>query len=255
MTQLTDIEKELFKVSIANKFRTNWTYYDKNNNLCTLTNDRRTIKIKNDVIEVNKWYKKLAEKNYANTISVDEIKNELVYIKKSEELKKKSFELTDYINNEIGNYNGCTSYDIIWFNKKDKKDSLSENYIKITIDIHKYEIRVFNYDQNKDIITTSKNLKAFLKLNKSKILKIIKENKKLHKVKMQRYKKINKEQKLKERIEIELEKETSTKGHDATRKVGSRVESATIYIQRPLKERYETQAQKPFHVKYPWESL
>lgn len=252
MTQLTEIEKELFKVSIANKFRTNWTYYDENNNLCTLTNDRRTIKIKDNVIEVNKWYKKLSEKKYANTISIDEIKNELVYIKKSEELTKKSFKLTEYINNEIGDYNGRTSYDIIWFYKK---DSLSENYIKITIDIHKYEIRVFNYDQNKDIITTSKNLKAFLKLNKYKILKIIQENKKLHKVKMQRRKKIKEEQKSKERIEIALEKETSAKGHDATRKVGSRVESATIYTQRSLKERYETQAQKPFNIKYPWESL
>lgn len=275
MVPLTETEKELFKVkfSIANKNHINvysWIYYDENNDLCSLTNDRGNIIIKNKTIDVNKWYKNIIDKRYSMNIKLDE--KELAYIKKSEELTKKTFELTEYINNEIGDYTGRTSYEIIWFHKKVKSENCSENYLKITIDIQKYQIRVFNYNENKDIITTPKNLKAFLKLNKSKILKIIQENKKLYTVKMERYQKTNKkikeEQKLKEYIELEKHFypngssilrpkvfETKINEHDATRKVGSRVKSSSIYIKKSLKERYEIQAQKPFPVKYPWESL
>ena len=46
------------------------------------------------------------------------------------------------------------------------------------------------------------------------------------------------------------------KTKDSTRKVGSKNKNHSLYItSTSLKERYETQACKPFPVKYPWDVI
>lgn len=253
MSQInTEIEKELFDLSYANK---HWIYYNKNDDLCVLTNEKCEFMIKNKLIKNYAYFIKLVNKHITN--KVHDIKDEVEYIKKSQYLYNKSNEIIEYISKEICRNYGLTTFEAVWLIKNNDR-----NYLKITIDMYKFVIKLTYYEDtlsndiidSKEIIISSKKLKTFLNFNKSKILQVIKNNNKINKVKMEKNKRINFEKLLQERKQ-KLINITHNKHHDATRKVGSKSKYNDIYIERSLKERYETQACKPFPTKYPWDSL
>lgn len=245
MSQInTEIEKQLFELnhSFANK---HWVYYNKNNDLCVLTNQKGEFMIKDSMnnslklIKNDTYFIKFVDKRVTDRIYMNEIKNELEYIKKSQDLYNKSNEIIKHISKEICKNYSLTTFEAVWLIKNNDK-----NYLKITVDMYKFIIKLTNYDsKDTEIIISPKKLKTFLNLNKSKILQVIKDNNKLHKVKMEKNKRIEFEKLLQQKKEKELELITS---HDATRKVGSRVKNQQIYIKKSLKERYEIQACKPF---------
>lgn len=249
-----EIEKQLFELnhSVSNNGKIvlySWVYYNKDDDLCILTNEKGkfTVKSKSKLIEIDTYFIKLVDKRICDRIY--DIKDELKYIKNSQDLYNKSNEIIKYISSEINDFNyGLTTFEAIWLIKNNNK-----NYLKITIDLYKFIIKLTNYQDEFDteIIITSKNLKTFLNLNKSKILQVIKNNNKLHKVRMEKNKRNDYEKHLQEIKQNQLNAITP---HDATRKVGSRVKEPQIYIKKSLKERYEIQAQKPFPTKYPWDT-
>ncbi len=248
-----EIEKQLFEMnySSANKQKIllySWVYYNKNNDLCILTNEKGKFIVKDKLIDIDNYYIKLVDKHKTERIYINEIKNELEYIKKSQDLYNKSNEIIKYLSKEICKNYGLTTFEVVWLIKNNDK-----NYLKITIDLYKFIIKLTNYQSEFDteIIISSKQLKTFLNANKSKILQVIKNNNKLHKVKMEKNKRNDYEKQLEEIKQNQLNAITH---HDATRKVGSKVKESSIYIKKSLKERYEIQACKPFPEKYPWES-
>lgn len=235
----SEIEKQLFELSSANK---RWVYYNNNDDLCVLSNDKNEFMIKGKLIKTDAYFIKFVDKRVTERIYMNEIKDELEYIKKSQDLYNKSNEIIKHIKHiskEICKNYALTTFEAVWLIKNNDK-----NYLKITVDMYKFIIKLTNYDsKDTEIIISPKKLKTFLNLNKSKILQVIKDNNKLHKVKMEKNKRNEFEKLLQQKKEKELELITS---HDATRKVGSRVKNPQIYIIKSLKERYEIQACKPF---------
>jgi len=259
---IDETDKKLLecKYSIANKLNVNiysWVYYNRNDELCILSNDKGNFSINQrssqDIkskltpqvtnVTVDTYLLRLVSKRVSIRLYKNEIKNELEYIKKSDILYDKSKDLIEYISSQIGSYSMCNLFETVWFFK---------NYLRITIDMHKFIIKIHDLNNNKEIIACPKKLKEFLTLNKSKILKIVKNNIKLHKVKMDNNKRVqfNIELKLKETEELEKD----DLSHDATRKVGSKVKEPQIYIKKTLKERYEIQSQKLYPTKYSWDN-
>lgn len=248
------IIKDLFEINhnIINKNNciiSSWVYYNKENKLCTLSNEKADFYIKNKLVNIDRYYLKFIDIKKTIIITINEIENEIRLIKQSNVSFNKSNELITYISNEIGSYNGLNTFETIWFFRDCK---LKSNYLKIIIDKYKFTVKIFDYTTNKEFLVTPKNIKVFLKLNKTKILTIIRNNKKIYKVKMEKLEKQKYEKKIKQ-LEINDKLPPKINQH-ATRKVGSRVLSSNIYINRSLKERYETQACKPFPTNFKWES-
>jgi len=253
-----EIEKQLFEInySSANKQKIllySWVYYNKNNVLCILTNEKGKFMVKHKsedkLVEIDSYFIKLVDKHKTERIYINEIKDELEYIKISQDLYNKSSNIIKYISSEIKDcYYGLTIFEAVWLIKNNDK-----NYLKITIDLYKFIIKLTNYQDefHTEIIISSKQLKTFLNANKSKILQVIKNNNKLHKVKIEKNKKNDYKKQLEEIKQNQLNAITH---HDATRKVGSKVKNPQIYIKKSLKERYEIQACKPFPEKYPWDA-
>jgi hypothetical protein len=259
MSQInTEIEKQLFELNYSSanndkKVLYSWVYYNKNDDLCVLTNEKSEFMIKDrmnnslKLIKNDAYFIKFVDKHITERIYY--IKDELEYIKKSQDLYNKSNEMIKHISKEICKNYSLTIFDTVWLIKNNDK-----NYLKISIDMYKFIIKLTNYQSEFDteIIISPKKLKTFLNLNKSRILQVIKDNNKLHKVKMAKNKKNSFEKQLQE---LQEKKENSHEliiSHDATRKVGSRFKNQKIYIKKSLKERYETQACKPFPEKYLW---
>ena len=243
------IIKDLFEIShnIINKNNciiSSWIYYNKKNKLCTLSNEKADFNIKNKLVNFDRYYLKFID--IKKIITINEIENEIKLIKQSNLSFNKSNELITYISNEIGPYNGLNTFETTWFFRNCK---LKSNYLKIMIDKYKFTIKIFDYTTNKEFLVTPKNLKIFLTLNKTKILTIIRNNNKIYKVKMEKqiYEKKIKQLEIDDKLPPKI-------NQDATRKVGSRVLSSNIYINRSLKERYETQACKPFPTNFKWDS-
>lgn len=178
----TEIEKQLFELSSANK---HWVYYNKNDDLCVLSNDKNEFMIKGKLIKTDAYFIKFVDKRVTERIYMNEIKDELEYIKKSQDLYNKSNEIIKHISKEICKNHGLTTFEAVWLIKNNDK-----NYLKITVDMYKFIIKLTNYQSEFDteIIISPKKLKTFLNLNKSKILQVIKDNNKLHKVKMEKNK-------------------------------------------------------------------
>jgi len=256
MSQInTEIEKQLFELNHSSAYNGkvvlySWVYYNKNDDLCILTNEKGKFTMNNSLklIDIDSFYIKFVDKHVTERVYINEIKDELEYIKKSQDLYNKSNEIIKYLSKEICKNYGLTTFEVVWLIKNNDK-----NYLKITFDMYKFIIKLTNYQSEFDteIITSPKKLKTFLNLNKSKILQVIKDNNKLHKVKMDKNERNEFEKLLQQRKEKELELITS---HDATRKVGSIVKNPQIYIIKSLKERYEIQACKPFPEKYSWDA-
>ena len=249
----TDIEKQLFelKYCIANKLNIivySWIYYNKNNDLCILSNDKGNIIIKDKIIKVDTYFIKLVDKRLSETININEIKNEIEFINISHKLYNQSNNIVKYISNIIDNNYGLNMFETFWLIKNNNK-----KYLKITIDMYRFIIKLTNYDEVdvKEIFVSPKQLKIFLNLNKSKILQVIKNNNKLYKVKMEKNKRLDYEKHLQEKKQKE---QTFLIPHDTTRKVGSGTKSSSLFIHKSLKERYEIHAQKPFPTKYSWDA-
>lgn len=253
----TEIKKQLFELNHSSAYNRkvvlySWVYYNKNDDSCILTNEKGEFMIKDKIFEIDSFHIKLVDKHITERIYMNDIKDELECIKKSQDSYNKSNEIIKYISKEICKNYGLSTFEAIWLIKNNDK-----NYLKITVDMYKFIIKLTNYQSEfeniigKEIIINPKKLKIFLNLNKSKILQVIKDNNKVYKVKMEKNKRIDFEKRLQERKEKELELITS---HDATRKVGSKVKDNNIYIKKSLKERYEIQACKPFPEKYSWDA-
>lgn len=259
MSDIISIENILFKFNYmtVNKGNINiysWIYYNKNNDLCKLIHEKGNIPTKDKLTQTNTYYVKLIDKHSLRRIHLNEIENEIEYINISNILFNRSANAVKYISNEIGSNYSITVFEYMWLIKNNDK-----NYFKLTIDMYKFIITLTFYDiECKEIIVSIKKLKIFLSLNKSKILYVIKQYDKIYKVNIEKNKKLNFEEKKKlnfeEKKKLEFQRNYNViTSHDATRKVGSKVKTSQIYIIRSLQERYETQAQKPFNTKYPWD--
>lgn len=231
-----------------------WKFYDSDNILKILeyqysiyyvnTLNKQT-RIREDIQHVTERYSLSSfEKKSINEeiYDIDEwLTNNLEYLKKSNDDYLKSLDIIKYITSELGEYNYALTYEVGW--------TIKDVY-KLYIDLYSSNI-LLNY-KGKDTQLSEQKLKTFIQKNKKVIIKA-KEND--HKKYIQR---LN-ETREKNRLD-DLAKETEklniiqSSEHDATRKVGSLNKCESFVIKRSLKERYETQACKPFSVQYPWET-
>lgn len=233
--------------------RYTWKFYDADNILKTLeyqhliyyisTFNKKTGR-ENIQYVTQKYLLSSFEKKYINEqiYNIDEwLINNFQYLNKSNDDYIKSLDIIKYITTEIGEYNYGLTYEVGWFIK---------DFYKLGIDLYSTKI-MLNY-KGKETQLSEQKLKTFIQKNKKVIIKA-KEND--HKKYIQR---LN-ETREKNRLDY-LAKETEKLSiiqlseHDATRKVGSLNKCKSFIIERSLNERYETQACKPFPIKYPWET-
>jgi hypothetical protein len=230
-----------------------WKYYDEDNQLKNLEYEYTVYNIsainkkttrKEDTQQITEKYSVSyfdIKKHYEYIEDIDKwIESKFHLLKKSYDNFMKSIEIIDFITKELGEYNYATTYEVGWSVK---------DFYKLYIDLYSTTITL-KY-KNKETVLSETKLKTFIQKNK-KLINQAKENE--HKKYLQRLS----EQKEQTRIE-KLTEETEklqlkeTSGHDATRKVGSSNRHTSFSITRTLKERYETQACKPFPQKFPWE--
>lgn len=229
-----------------------WKYYDENGNLMNLEYDYNVYNVSmlNKETMIRKETQQTQEKfsiiSFNNRSQSELIKNIDTWLDKHFHLLKtsydncmKSFETMNFLKEELGDYNYCTTYEVGWSVK---------DFYKLYIDLYSSKI-MLNY-KGKETILTQEKLKTFIKKNK-KLINQAKENE--HKKYLERINKSREEERIKK-----LEEETSKliidkSTYDATKKVGYNSKSSSFSIPRTLKERYEAQACKPFPEKYPWE--
>jgi hypothetical protein len=229
-----------------------WKFYDSNNVLKNLeyqhsiyyinTLNKKT-RVREDIEHITEKYTLSSNDKksiYEQINNIDEwLTNNLEYLTKSHDNCMKSFQIIEYLKLELGDYDFATTYEVGWSIK---------DFYKLYIDLYSTNITL-NY-KNKETKLSEQKLKTFIQKNKKLIIqaKENQEKKYIHRINE------TKEQERLKKLTEETEKLVIDKyQHDATRKVGTRKISSGFSIHRTLKERYETQACKPFPVKYPWE--
>lgn len=239
-----NIEESLFKIhhnirNVKHVTICSWVYYNKNNDLCILLNEKKNFTVKNKLIKSNVYFVKLIDQYKLENICINDVENEIKYIETSSILFNSSNEIVKYISKEIGDNYSFNTFECTW---------LIDNCMKITIDLYKFIIKL-TIGEYKEISISPRKLKIFLDLNISKITQVITQNKKNQKVKIDLNKKLDLEKKLL------IKKNDDLISYDSTKKIGSKLKNSDIYTNKSLKERYEVQAQKPFITNYEWTNL
>lgn len=243
--------------SKSNSFQTlTWKFYDENNRLKNLefkhckyrisTLNKDTMRKEEIEQESKSFYISFYDSRHSDLIkNIDTwLTDNMQYLKKSYDNCMKSFEIINFIKSELGDYNYATTYEIGWSIK---------DFYKLYIDLYSTKITL-NY-KGKETQLSEQKLKTFIQKNKKLIIQA-KENE--YKKYMQRRNEFMEQERIKKLAE-ETERLTIDKSkYDATRKVnyGNNRKDMThsFAIPRTLKQRYETQACKPFPEKYPWNS-
>jgi hypothetical protein len=237
--------------SSSNK-RKIWKYYDTNGKLMNLEYDYSvynvSMYVKNTMKkeDVQQTHEKFTISSMDTRNQSELIKDINVWLNTNFDLLKtsydncmKSFEIIDFLKNELGDYNYCTTYEVGWSVK---------DFYKLYIDLYSKKITL-NY-KGKETILSEEKLKIFIKKNK-KLINQAKENE--HKKYLERLEKSREEERIK-KLSEETDKLSIDKSmYDATKKVGYNSKSSSFSVPRTLKQRYEAQACKPFPEKYPWE--
>jgi hypothetical protein len=234
-------------------FKRYWKFYDENNRLKNLEYNYNIYNIsflnsktmiKEDIQKISESFFisfqdiKLTEK--INNID-DWLKDNFKYIQNSYNNCMKSFEIIEYLKLQLGNYDFATTYAVGWSIK---------HFYTLYIDLYNTNITL-NY-KNKETKLSEQTLKTFIEKNKKLIIQAKENHKKKY---IQHKNEIKNQEHIKKITETETEKLVIDKTKcDVTRRVGMHKKiSSGFSIPRTLKERYETQACKPFQVKYPWE--
>jgi hypothetical protein len=242
--------------SRSNSFKLlTWKFYDENNclrnleykyTICNISTLNKVTRLRDEIKQENKqFYLSHTDTGHGSDLikNIDEwLTHNMKYIKKSYDNCMKSFEIIDFIKSELGNYNYALPYEIGWSIK---------DFYKLYIDLYSTKITL-NY-KGKETQLSEQKVKTFIKKNKQLIIQA-KENE--HKKYIQRKNEIMEQERIK-KLEEDTKQLNIDSKYDATRKVnyGSGKNLTNSFaILRTLKERYETQACKPFPEKYPWES-
>lgn len=226
-----------------------WFYY-KNNQMMKLSHIHSELEIvalnpatyirENTHIISDKFYENSCDsrvETYIKDLNIW-LNDNLQFIIDSNTVYKNTLEVIKFINNELGEYNFANVYEVGWS---------APQLLKLVINLYNGEI-LLTY-KNKDIKLNDEKLKLFIQKNKETIFKAKERDHQKHIKKVQKRKE---EEKIKQLEEATQLLNISKSEHDATKRVGYNGSSGSIYIPRTLKERYETQACKPFPVKYPW---
>ena len=226
-----------------------WFYY-KNNQLMKLAHIHHELNIvalnpatsirENTHVIYDKFYENCCESRDETCVMDINIwlNDNLQFIIDSNTVYKNTLEVIKYVSNELGEHDFANVYEVGWS---------APQLLKLVISLYNGEI-LLTY-KNKDIKLNEEKLKLFIQKNKETIFKAKERENQKHIKKVQ---KVREEEKIKQLEAATQLLNISKSEHDATKRVGYKSSSSSIYIPRTLKERYETQACKPFPVKYPW---
>lgn len=226
-----------------------WFYY-KNNQLMKLTHIHNELNIvalnpvtyirEDTHVVSDKFYENCCDsriETYIRDINIW-LNDNLQFIIDSNTVYKNSLDVIKYVSDELGEYNFANVYEVGWS---------APQLLKLVISLYNGEI-LLTY-KNKDIKLNEEKLKLFIQKNKETIFKAKERDNQKH---MKKVQKMREEEKMKALEEATQRLNLSKSDHDATKRVGYNSSSVSISIPRTLKQRYETQACKPFPVKYPW---
>ena len=228
-----------------------WVFY-KNNEMMQIKHECHEMNIMafNTITKKREFLNTKKEKFYefnSNTQQETEIKDinswldqNLQYIIASNQVYNNVFNIINYIKEELGEHSFSSYYEMGWS---------VPNFYKLTINLYNGTIMLIC--KNKELILTQSKLETFIQKNKESI-KQAKE--KEYQKYMKNVLKIREEQQIQE-LQIQTQKLNITKPTgDSSKKVGYNVSSNSLFIPRTLKQKYETQACKPFPMTYLWES-
>lgn len=217
----------------SNRTTKYWNYHNKNGELTRL----EYVHLKYNNKEFTTIHKINIIKFSSDIIDSDDlIKEEIIFINRSNEKYNMINKLILSIEKEIGSHTFKFSDEIGWNIR---------NFLKITMNMYNGSI-ILNY-KNKHITLNEDKLKLFIQKNKKLILKAkeIVDKKQIEEIeeRQQETQETQKTQETKKSIEEkQIEKRNSLKKF-----------SLMFSIKKTLKERYSIQSCKPFPEKYEWE--
>lgn len=162
-----------------------------------------------------------------------------VHLKNNQTHYEKSVLLKNYITERIGQSTFQTTFEVGWD---------VPGLFKLIIQYDNSNSISLTHKSNPPKKLSVKQTQQFIEKNKETIIKA------QYKIKMQKQSKnSNKTSEKTPQIQETQNRETKRNTLDSTARVGRETKGKLLFIERSLKERYETQACKPFVKKYEWD--
>ncbi len=215
------------------------TYFHKSMNILSI-NKCSGIREDTNMVYHNMYYENIEDKYQQEIVDMNTWLNDnLQFIIDSNKTADKMNQVIQLITQELGEYNFASMYDVGWS---------IPSIFKLTVEIYTGNI-ILNY-KNKDTKLTDKKIKLFLQKNKDNILNAKQKEHQKYLNKLEATREEERIRKLEEKTVMLKIIEDDT--HDSTKRVGFKSHSTSLFIKKSLKQRYESQACKPFPEKYPW---